>query len=111
MDSLVRHTRCGHTFDRGHVTVVARYADCSVFNCPGCGAPIDDRPGVHLRDAAHHDYLLRRNCGVEARDGSVWKPPKRGGPAVCPNGHAMDEGLFECPACGTYRPSAYEYQS
>jgi hypothetical protein len=28
------------------------------------------------------------------------------GPAVCPNGHAMDDGLFECPACGAYRPSA-----
>jgi hypothetical protein len=27
-------------------------------------------------------------------------------PAVCPNGHAMDEGLFHCPACGAYRPSA-----
>jgi hypothetical protein len=26
--------------------------------------------------------------------------------AVCPNGHAMDEGLFNCPACGVYRPSA-----
>jgi hypothetical protein len=26
--------------------------------------------------------------------------------AVCPNGHAMDEGLFNCPACGAYRPSA-----
>lgn len=24
---------------------------------------------------------------------------------VCPNGHAMDEGLFECPCCGAYRPS------
>lgn len=29
------------------------------------------------------------------------------GPAVCPNGHAMDDGLFECPACGAYRPSAH----
>lgn len=31
---------------------------------------------------------------------------RRGGPAICPNGHAMDEGLFYCPACGAYRPSA-----
>lgn len=23
---------------------------------------------------------------------------------VCVNGHAMDEGLFECPCCGAYRP-------
>jgi hypothetical protein len=29
------------------------------------------------------------------------------GPAVCPNGHAMDEGLFNCPACGAYRPSPH----
>jgi hypothetical protein len=27
-------------------------------------------------------------------------------PAVCPNGHAMDDGYFNCPACGAYRPSA-----
>lgn len=27
-------------------------------------------------------------------------------PLTCPNGHAMDEGLFHCPACGAYRPSA-----
>jgi hypothetical protein len=27
-------------------------------------------------------------------------------PLTCPNGHAMDEGLFYCPACGAYRPSA-----
>lgn len=32
---------------------------------------------------------------------------RRNGPAVCPNGHAMDEGLFECPACGVYRPSVH----
>lgn len=25
---------------------------------------------------------------------------------TCPNGHAMDDGLFHCPACGAYRPSA-----
>lgn len=25
---------------------------------------------------------------------------------MCPNGHAMDDGLFNCPACGAYRPSA-----
>jgi hypothetical protein len=28
-------------------------------------------------------------------------------PMVCPNGHAMDEGLFECPACGVHRPSGW----
>lgn len=44
----VKHTRCGHIFDLGHVTVIGRYADCSTFNCPGCGVHIDDRPGLHL---------------------------------------------------------------
>lgn len=24
---------------------------------------------------------------------------------VCVNGHAMDDGLLECPCCGAYRPS------
>lgn len=37
-------TRCRHVFDSGPVEVVARYADCTVFKCPGCGASIDDRP-------------------------------------------------------------------
>lgn len=33
--------------------------------------------------------------------------PERGeSPAVCPNGHAMDEGYFYCPCCGAFRPSA-----
>lgn len=26
-------------------------------------------------------------------------------PLVCVNGHAMDDGLFECPCCSAYRPS------
>jgi hypothetical protein len=35
---------CGCVHDTGKVTVLARYADCSVWACPGCGAQIDDRP-------------------------------------------------------------------
>jgi hypothetical protein len=27
-------------------------------------------------------------------------------PAVCPNGHAIDDGYHLCPTCGAYRPSA-----
>lgn len=34
-------------------------------------------------------------------------PRQSARPAVCPNGHAMDEGLFNCPACGAYRPSVH----
>lgn len=37
-------TRCYAIFDSGPVEVVARYADCTVFKCPSCGASIDDRP-------------------------------------------------------------------
>jgi hypothetical protein len=51
MSPLDVHKVCGHAFDKGYVAVVGRYADCSVFNCPGCGVLIDDRPGFHLRPA------------------------------------------------------------
>lgn len=40
----VRCTRCHHVHDGGKVEVIARYADCSVWKCPGCGSSIDDRP-------------------------------------------------------------------
>lgn len=32
-------------------------------------------------------------------------------PAVCPNGHAMDEGYFNCPCCGAFRPSAAQRET
>lgn len=36
--------RCRKQFDLGHVEIIARYAECSVWNCPnGCGAVHDDR--------------------------------------------------------------------
>lgn len=54
--SNVVHTACGHAFDKGYVTVIARYGDCSTFKCPGCGAHIDDRPGLHLRPARRGEY-------------------------------------------------------
>ena len=37
-------TRCGHVHDGASVTVVARYTDCSVWQCPKCKSQIDDRP-------------------------------------------------------------------
>lgn len=40
----VRCLRCRHVHDGGKVEVIARYADCSVWECPGCGSQIDDRP-------------------------------------------------------------------
>lgn len=48
----VCHIACGRVFDIGYVTIVARYADCSVFRCPGCNGLIDDRPGIHIKKVA-----------------------------------------------------------
>ena len=35
---------CSHVHDSAKVTVVQRYADCSVWRCPACDNLIDDRP-------------------------------------------------------------------
>lgn len=40
----VRCKWCSNVHDGGKVTVIARYSDCSVWKCPGCGSSIDDRP-------------------------------------------------------------------
>ena len=34
---------CMHVYDLAAVEVTARYADCSVWKCPGCGTTVDDR--------------------------------------------------------------------
>ena len=34
---------CRHVHDAAKVTVVQRYADCSVWRCPGCNVLVDDR--------------------------------------------------------------------
>lgn len=40
----VRCNRCNRgVYDIGKVTVTARYADCSVWRAPCCGATVDDR--------------------------------------------------------------------
>jgi hypothetical protein len=44
MSSPARCTRCGRVYDLGKVTITARYTDCSVWKCPGCGITVDDRP-------------------------------------------------------------------
>jgi hypothetical protein len=43
MMSPVRCTHCGGVYDLGMVEVTARYADCSVWKTPCCGATVDDR--------------------------------------------------------------------
>lgn len=43
MFSPVRCTWCPKVYDLGTVTVTARYTDCSMWKCPGCGNTVDDR--------------------------------------------------------------------
>lgn len=40
----IRCRHCAHVHDAAKVAVVQRYADCSVWRCPGCNVLIDDRP-------------------------------------------------------------------
>ena len=44
MFAPVQCVRCGNVHDSGPVEVIARYSDCSVWKCPGCGSQVDDRP-------------------------------------------------------------------
>lgn len=39
--------RCGEVYDTAKVTVTARYADCSMWRSPCCGALADDRTWTH----------------------------------------------------------------
>lgn len=40
----VQCIRCGNVHDKANVTVISRYTDCSVWECPGCHTHVDDRP-------------------------------------------------------------------
>lgn len=63
MSFPARCTRCARVYDMGKVTVVARYTDCSVWKCPGCGITVDDRP-VGWGD---HHYVELDKHGREKR--------------------------------------------
>lgn len=43
MFAPVQCKHCGCVHDSGPVEVVQRYADCSVWRCPGCRVLVDDR--------------------------------------------------------------------
>jgi hypothetical protein len=67
-DSKVGHDaicdRTGRTFSTGHVEVVQRYADCSVFKCPCCGGTHDDRRAWGGGDNRRMGYsLIRQDVG------------------------------------------------
>lgn len=71
--------RCHLIYDGGHVEVVARYVDCSLWYCPGCRAQHDSRiawsgggPGVRmgyvdLRAADRANAVLRAEQGWAPR--------------------------------------------
>jgi hypothetical protein len=63
MRSPVRCTKCSHVYDVSNVTVITRYADCSVWKCPGCRCTVDDRP---LGWGDHH-YVDLDDSGYERR--------------------------------------------
>ena len=50
--TMVRCTHCDTIYDLGNVKVIARYQDCSVWNCPGCQREVDDRRWKSLPDIA-----------------------------------------------------------
>jgi hypothetical protein len=43
MTSPVQCAHCGQIYDLGTVTVIARYADCSMWKSPCCNLMVDDR--------------------------------------------------------------------
>ena len=65
MASPVRCRRCGHIYDLIVVTVVHRHADCTVWNCPGCGVRVDDRGESGLTDHKNYDRIERVNAGLD----------------------------------------------
>ena len=48
---------CGTVFDTARVTVTARYADCSMWDCPGCGRQHDSRSLGGANPAYRQGYI------------------------------------------------------
>ena len=63
MSQPVRCNRChGGVYDLGTVTVTARYADCSMWKAPCCGATVDDRGETGWKSFS--DYTRLRGEGT-----------------------------------------------
>lgn len=61
MMSPVRCARCHRgVYDLGKVEVTARYADCSVWKAPCCGALVDDRGETGWTTRADYTRIERR---------------------------------------------------
>jgi hypothetical protein len=63
----VRCTWCGGVYDLAKVEVTARYADCSMWKAPCCGAQVDDRGETGRK--SREDYVRLGPDGQEARNG------------------------------------------
>jgi len=46
----VKCSHCGSVYDLGGVTVIARYADATVFEAPCCHRQVDDRSWKSMPD-------------------------------------------------------------
>lgn len=60
MSQPARCTWCQHVYDLGKVEVLQRYADCSVWKCPGCQVLVDDRGETGWKSRADYVRLARR---------------------------------------------------
>jgi hypothetical protein len=56
-------SHCGSIYDVGHVTVTARYSDCSLWNAPCCGRQADSRHAWNNQPGARMGYV-----DIRARD-------------------------------------------
>lgn len=71
---------CGKVYDGGHVTVLARYVDCSLWKCPGCGRQHDSRhawssgPGARM---GYTDLRAAERSIAERRAQDGWAPIER----------------------------------
>lgn len=67
MMSPIRCRHCAKVYDLTSVTVVARYTDCSVWHCPGCGLQVDDRGkgGDSAWGRSHYDRIERVTGGLD----------------------------------------------
>ena len=65
---------CRVTFDAGHVVVTARYADCSMWRCPGCGIQHDSRRAWSGAPGEHMGYvdLREQQRAIEERMDEAW---------------------------------------
>lgn len=61
MSQPVRCRRChAGVYDLGTVEVIARYADCSVWKAPCCGATVDDRGETGWKSIQDYERIPER---------------------------------------------------